>query len=296
MNSLPLTPATGTPQRPPYGHKTVFLDRDGLLKVISGNTGLVTVLEESDGADPLAVTALQPGEAATPEQGAKADTALQDPAAFATAAQGSTADAALPKTGGTMTGNLTIGAGSNIVFTDTVWDDLRFPSSGINPTGAADAPARSTVTGMLEFSGTIDNVLTGTAQLPHAWLPGTVIRPHLHLWFPTSAASNTRWKLEVNRADGDTDFEAAYGSYTSGGLANGGIITIANPQNALREVLQGWGDLAMTNLKESAIVMWRITRLANSDATDNHTSAVVLLDVDFHFQLGKLGTDNELPA
>lgn len=209
----------------------------------------------------------------------------------ATAEQGAKADAALPATGGRITGNLYIGPSSNIIFDDTVWDDLRFPSNGINPPGAASDPTRSTTTGMLEFSGTADNVIAGQAQMPHAWLPGTVIRPHLHVWFPTSAAANTRWKLEVNRADADTNFEAAYGSYVEVGT-----ITIANPQNALREVLQGWGDLAMTNLKESAIVMRRITRLASSDAADNHTAAVVLLDVDFHYQLGKLGTDNELPA
>lgn len=183
----------------------------------------------------------------------------------------------------------------SLTFSDTVWEDLRFPANGINPTGAADSPIRNTTTGMLEFSGTIDNVIAGTAQLPHAWVPGSTIRPHLHLWFTTSAPSNTRWKLEINRADDQTGFEVGYGSYTDGGLPNGGIITVANPQNTQKEVLAGWGDLPMTGYRESAVIMWKITRLAASDAADNHTSLVALLDVDFHYQIGKLGTDNELP-
>ena len=189
-------------------------------------------------------------------------------------------------------GPLTVGVGGSIRFQDTVWDDLRFPSNAINPPGAAADPTRSSTTGMLEFSGTVDHVIAGQVQMPHDWAAGTIIRPHIHVWFPTASVGvSSRWKLEVNRADANTDFEAAYGSYITVG-----VITINNPNNARKEVLQGWGDLPMTNLKESAVIMWRISRLALSDALDNDTSNIVLLDVDFHYQRGKLGTDNELPT
>ena len=53
------------------------------------------------------------------------------------------------------------------------WEDLKFPSQGINPPGAASDPTRSTATGLLRFSGVNDNVIAGLAQMPHAWAPGT---------------------------------------------------------------------------------------------------------------------------
>ena len=70
---------------------------------------------------------------------------------------------------------------SSLTLNDTVWDDLRFPANAINPPGAAADPIRNTSTGMLEFSGSADNVIAGIAQMPHAWRAGTSIRPHLHL-------------------------------------------------------------------------------------------------------------------
>ena len=48
------------------------------------------------------------------------------------------------------------------------WEDLRFPSQGINPPGAASDPIRSQTTGLLEFSGSADNVICGVAQMPHS--------------------------------------------------------------------------------------------------------------------------------
>ena len=170
------------------------------------------------------------------------------------------------------------------------WDDLRFPSQGINPPGAASDPVRSTTTGLLEFSGSTDNVICGIAQMPHSWARGSTIYPHLHLRFLTSSATNSRWKLEYHIADNITPFTNSYGIYT-----DGGTITIANPQNVNKEVLQGFNPIVMAGLKESAVVVWKITRLANSDAADNYTGIVVLLEFDIHFQADKMGTVSEIP-
>lgn len=170
------------------------------------------------------------------------------------------------------------------------WDDLRFPSQGINPPGAASDPIRSATTGLLEFSGTADNVICGVAQMPHSWARGTTIRPHLHLRFLTSSATNSRWKIEYDIADSQTPFINNYGTYT-----DGGTITIANPQNVNQEVLQGFNPISMTGLKESAVIVWKITRLANSDVGDTYTGLVALLEFDIHFQTDKMGTITEIP-
>jgi len=171
------------------------------------------------------------------------------------------------------------------------WDDLRFPAQGINPAGSAAPPTLSNVTGMLEFAGNADNVITGVAQLPHAWKKGSIIRPHIHLRFPTSnAGKNTRWKFEYDVASVNADFANAYGTLTT--LST---ITVANPANAKKHAIASFGDMATTGLKESACIMWKISRLAATDVADDDTSVCVLLEFDIHFQIEKTGTPLELP-
>lgn len=127
--------------------------------------------------------------------------------------------------------------------------------------------------------------------MPHNWKRGSGVRPHLHLRFPTSVAGNSRWKLEYDKADTQTNFANAYGTYT-----DGGTITVANPQNILDETLASFSPIPMTGLKESAVIAWRISRLANSDGLDTDTSAIVLLEFDIHFETEKIGTKTEIPT
>lgn len=171
---------------------------------------------------------------------------------------------------------------------EVVWDDMTFPSNGINPPGTADAPTRSNTTGMLEFSGTLDNIIAGQVQFSHRRKNGTPVKPHLHVICPTaSATAVSRWKLEINRGGGGLDFENNYGTWTTVGT-----ISIANPNNVKQPVMMGWGEIDMTGRNESALIMWRITRLAGTDAADTD-AMVVLQDVDFHYQIDKLGSEDE---
>ncbi len=173
------------------------------------------------------------------------------------------------------------------------WDDLRFPSQGINPTGAAASATRETAVGLLSFSGTVDNFIAGVAQMPHSWRAGTSIRPHVHL-VPINAASgvNTRWKFEYNRANNNENFENAFDSWTELDT-----ITVANPNNAQALLLpSGFGDLDMTGFRESCIILWRLSRLAASDAADDDTGAWYLGEFDIHYRVGKPGTIHEIPG
>lgn len=178
--------------------------------------------------------------------------------------------------------------------TDIVWDDLRFPSSGFNPAGSTAPPSVDTTTGLLTFSGTVDNIIGGVAQMPHSWKPGSTIYPHLHLLCATSNPGfNSRWKFEYNRANNNEAFENAYGSYTT--LAT---ITEANPGSGTKLILNpaGFGALPMVGYRESCCILWRISRLAASDGADNDTNAWVLVEFDIHFQIEKQGTQLMIPA
>jgi len=171
------------------------------------------------------------------------------------------------------------------------WDDLRFPSQGINPPGAASDPTVNSTTGLLTFSGTADNVVAGVAQMPHAWKRGSAIRPHIHLRFINAGTRDTRWKFEYDIASVNDDFANAYGTYTAMPT-----ITVTNPNNAKTHVIAGFGDIEMTTHRESCVILWRLSRLAASDTADTDTKACVLMEFDIHFQTEKAGTPNELPS
>ena len=179
-------------------------------------------------------------------------------------------------------------ARSNPEFRYPTWEDLRFPAQGIDPGGAAASPTRDNDTGLLIFSAVLDNVIAGVAQMPHAWLTGTSVRPHLHLRFPTSNAANTRWKFEYDIASTNGNFSGAMGTYKT--LKT---ITIPNPQNVLKSVIQGFGDLDMTGFGLSSIIMWKISRLRASDAEDTDANTCALMEFDIHYQSSRAGSPRE---
>ena len=169
------------------------------------------------------------------------------------------------------------------------WDDLKFPSQGINPPGAGSDPSVDSTTGLLIFAGNADNIISGVAQMPHSWAEGTVIRPHIHLRFTTAAADkSTRWKFEYDMANVNGNYVNDYGTYTE--LST---ITVANPNNAKKHVIAGFGDLDLTGYKLSTCLLWRLSRLALSDAADNDTNNCVLIEFDIHLQLDAPGSEQE---
>lgn len=184
---------------------------------------------------------------------------------------------------GTTTPTAKLAVAGDFLLTETVQEDLRFPSSGINLPGAGTDPTRSNITGLLAFAAGQDRTIAGNFQLPHAWKAGTVIKPHLHLQFITANTDVSQWEFEYNRATPEGDFENAYGTYTSLG-----VVEIANPNNTLKHALFALGDLDMTGYSESTVVLWRIHR---RDTGNTDASTIVLLDFDVHYEVEKLGVN-----
>lgn len=165
------------------------------------------------------------------------------------------------------------------------WDDLRFPASTVRVGGTGTATEDTD--GTLIFSGTTDQIIHGIAQMPHAWKQGSPIRPHIHLQFKTSAAANTRWKLEYDIANVNGNFAGTYTADT---------ITVANAQNVNKHAIASFAEIDMTGKTWSTVIKWRVSRLANSDAADNDTNAANLLEFDIHYQSDGRGSIPEYPT
>ena len=167
------------------------------------------------------------------------------------------------------------------------WDDLRFPAQGINPAGSAAPPSvdNATFPGTLLFNGTAENTVGGVAQMPHSWLEGGDIRPHVH-WTKTIADANSNgvtWEYRHSRCAISLTAEA-YISWQPATLVAGNL-TGAEVHN-----ISAFGSFNMTGFAASDMVIWQIRRLGN---TDSYTADARLLEFDFHYQLGQVGTNSK---
>lgn len=172
------------------------------------------------------------------------------------------------------------------------WDDLRFPAQAINPAGSPAPATADPNTGMLSFAGNADNVVAGVGQIPHSWKHGSDLHPHIHLVFPTAnAGKNTRWKLEYQIWPLGGVAAANYGTYTA--LT---VLTVPNANNVRSHILAEFDPIPMTGQLGSTCVMWKLSRLAATDVADDDTNACILLELDFHYQMDKLGSPVEIPV
>jgi hypothetical protein len=171
--------------------------------------------------------------------------------------------------------------------TPTRWDDLRFPVQGINPAGSASPPTvdTSTYPGTLLFATNGTNIVAGVAQMPHGWVAGTAIRPHLHWAKTTSAAGGVAWQFCFAAASIAGTF-GAYSDWIDGAPG------VADDDTADLHALSAFGDIDMSAIGLSGVVLWQVRRKHDA-AADTYAADARLLEVDFHYQLQDLGTDLE---
>jgi hypothetical protein len=164
-----------------------------------------------------------------------------------------------------------------------MWDDLRFPVSAINPVGLAAPPTLNEDNGLLEFSASQTNTVAIQAQLPHAWMEGSVIVPHVHWRKKTQGTGNIMWQLTyefVNRGTAFTDTPEPLTADTPAGTDDG---------TALVHHLTSFGDVAMTGKTISCMGLITISRLGGHD-DDTYAGVAQLLEFDIHYQIDAFGS------
>lgn len=175
--------------------------------------------------------------------------------------------------------------------TDVEWDDLRFPASGINPVGAETAPTRVTSTtgyiSSFSFAGNADNLIAGVAQMPHGWVPGSNVLPHIHWCKPVGSSDAVTWQFYYRIIGNPGD---APGAWSSAQVVSS---TIGDPSVSDEHLISKFPAIDMTGYIESAIIYWQLQRVGSTDA-DN--GVAILHELDFHYQSNKRGTAAEIPT
>ena len=141
--------------------------------------------------------------------------------------------------------------------------------------------------GTLLFSGTVDNMICGIAQMPHAWKRGSYIKPHIHWTKVTGSASAVTWELYLRELKNPNEVAGAWSTAYTGTIVAGDQTVADN------HILSTFGQVTMTDREESCILAWRLYRRGSTDADNN---AVRLLEFDIHFQIDKAGTPSEIPV
>lgn len=126
-------------------------------------------------------------------------------------------------------------------------------------------------------------------QMPHGWLPGSSIHPHIH-WVPTSTGSagqKVRWGLEYTKAN----LGGVFGDTTTI-YAEDPVDPPTTTPTVDTQYLTEFPDIDMTGNVLSSIILCRIFR-NSSHANDTFAGDVGIVSIDIHTEFSRLGSGTE---
>jgi len=179
-----------------------------------------------------------------------------------------------------------------LVGTATSWDDLRLSGSSARvgvtaPSVDAFGPSGSLRT--LRFEEGHHDEIYFEIQLPHNWLEGSNIYPHVH-WSPvTTEAGNVVWQLDYSWANLDDAFPAPT-TMTTDATAAGGTAWV----HKLSQFKDGSANAYIdgTGKTLSSMLVCRLHRDAGA-GDDTLSEDVAFLEFDLHYQVDGFGSDDE---
>lgn len=162
-------------------------------------------------------------------------------------------------------------------------EDLRFPSSGINPPGTASDPTRDTVTGLLFFSPTQTNIVAGVAQMAHGRQADSDIYPHIHIHGSTTdpgvVNNQVVWRLQYNWVNLGGQWPPA-GSW--GTTDKKTFILPPNAGGQMVTSMASFDTIDGTGKTASSMFYYELVRLG-ADAADTYPDICYLDEYDIHF-------------
>lgn len=186
-------------------------------------------------------------------------------------------------------GEIQMADGSDMELEQGYWEDLRFPATAMNPSGAPGAMSADADNGWLTAGATGTSVAYAIVQLPHAWLEGSSLYPHVHWCKTTSASGAVVWEMAYRWAPIGATMDAAFTAVTASAVAAG----TPDTNTANRHLLTSFGELTAVGRRISDMLIVRISRLG-SDGADTYGAAAALLEFDIHYRSDRLGSRTEL--
>lgn len=183
--------------------------------------------------------------------------------------------------------------GLRLTGTATVWEDLRIDA--LNTNGGISEPVLTNnfagVSGIYQrfWQGSVaDDQMLFNVQLAHAWKEGGGFEIHIHTfpWTTPSAGDTCVWEFSYNWQN----VNGTYGAMTTN--------TVKQPLNGTAQWQHKLIELINLNAPAvgktiSSILVCRLRRLANSNASDTYTGGMGVLYVDGHYEVDSMGSKDE---
>lgn len=154
--------------------------------------------------------------------------------------------------------------------------------AGVRSTGAGGAT--QVAVGNFQywtFSGSADNSLYGSIDIPHDWKISSDIEVHVHFFNNTNVAGNVDLQLTYDIASPTGTFN------TTGTIAT--LVSVPNSGSANYHFMTSIATISMASvLVDGSIVNWRLTRLGSSD-TYGDTSH--LCSIGCHYTADRFGSE-----
>ena len=201
-------------------------------------------------------------------------------------------------------GNVRIGDGNNNTYiepdgslsyegTATRYDDLKVPLSSTLRGGAEDPTFEtfkkdgegSVGVYAARFKSNATEDVFFSVQMPHAWVEGSDIYPHLH-WSPISdtGGDKVRWGFEFTWANVTGTFDDTTILY-----AEDPIPPIGGKPMAYQHVISGFESISGAGHNLSSMLICRVFRDGTHD-NDTYKGFAYLLEFDFHYQIDASGS------
>jgi len=174
--------------------------------------------------------------------------------------------------------------GTLVFYNDaTVWDDLRFPATAVNPPGAVSDPDfDATNIGWLFDDGTTETLMM-IGQMPHARKPDSDIELHLH-WEPTNTNTDTvYWQILYKWTNIGSVEQAGWDTL---------IVKAAGAGTAYHHTLSDFGTIDGTGMNLSSIISMKLSRVGGH-SSDGYNADALLKEFDIHYEIDRLGSRNE---
>jgi hypothetical protein len=178
--------------------------------------------------------------------------------------------------------SLTLTGSTPITLSDTVFEDLQIPVAATIRPGVSD-PTWTAYKGcyLLAFSGTADNIIYFTAQLPHSWKEGTDVHLHMHIVPEDNAAGNTRWVFTHSWANIDGTFP---------GATTPAAVIVATSTVTDKHSMIDLGSISGAGKTISSVLLCSLSR-TGSHVDDTYNAKVIYLaSLDFHYQKDTIGS------
>ena len=164
------------------------------------------------------------------------------------------------------------------------WDDLRVPAQALKLNPTKTKPDYSAIVGGVMaflFDPTAQESVLFSAQLPHDYLLGSNLYPHVHYVATTTGAGTVKFGLEYTLAVIDSTLPAT--------------VIVSSTDSVSGE--KGKHKLtSMTPIDGSAIdnvSTMLVCRLFRNSTADTYPADVGVLEFDFHYQKDSFGSASE---